>query len=140
MTTQNDHAEKSRAKRMLYIIRGLPGAGKGSLAQTVAPEACFSSEDFFRVCGEYKFRKDQLALAKRHCLQQCTEAMSQGSPTVAVYDVFSNTCAVRPYLKAAEAHNYTVSIIECQTQTTRNRKVSQRTISKIRKRWEYIAI
>jgi hypothetical protein len=124
----------------LYVIRGLPTTGKTELARKLAPSANFSMEDYYVGKKIFTYSTSYKDQATDYCLQMCTDAMTDEIPVIAVHGVFSNTGTVRPFIKAANRHNYQVSIIECQTQQTTRNSPPRRVLSKIRKKWEQIVM
>ena len=95
----------------LYIIRGLPGTGKSTLGETLAPGASFAADDYFMVDGEYKFDPTKLKEAHEQCRQRVENALLDGQAAVAsgvpkfavaVCNTFSKWWEWRPYAEMAK--------------------------------------
>ena len=93
----------------LYLVRGLPGAGKTAFARSiVAPSRVFAADDYFYDAkGNYCFDVDRLWPAHRSCQLTVARAMQSGED-VAVANTFTRTREMKPYMKLAEEHGYQV--------------------------------
>ena len=60
----------------LYLVRGVPGAGKSTFAKNLGCTH-FETDEFFMVDGEYKFDPSKLKEAHAWCLDQVELAMIQ---------------------------------------------------------------
>ena len=81
---------------MLYIIRGLPGSGKSSLGENLAPGRCFAADDYFMVDGRYHFNPSRLKEAHEACLANVGRSLETGATAVA--NTFSQVWEFAPYL------------------------------------------
>ena len=116
-------------QRYAFIMRGIPGSGKSTIAKLIA-RGCFpgqanldgsqwlsdavihSTDDLCMVDGEYQF---DIALAgERHAqnLQNFKDSCAAQKPCVIVDNTNVKTEQYRPYIKAAEAESYRVIIVE----------------------------
>ena len=61
------------SKKIIYIIRGLPGSGKTTLAHNLVSRHCCVAADDFMVDenGDYAFDASKLG----ECHRRCTEAV-----------------------------------------------------------------
>ena len=76
--------------KVLYIVRGLPGSGKTTLAKRLVGEHVFSADDWFtNEDGVYRFVSDDIGKAHQDCLRRTSAAMSDGEPLVALANTFS---------------------------------------------------
>lgn len=93
----------------LYLVRGLPGAGKTTLAHSIVdPSRVFAADDYFYDAeGNYRFDVDRLWPAHRNCQLAVTRAMESGDD-IAVANTFTRTREMKPYMKLAEEHGYRV--------------------------------
>lgn len=99
---------------MLYLIRGLPGSGKSTFAETLADglQAQHFEHDRYLYTneGEYLWTESRMAYAYRQCLRDTEAAMLDRGPVV-VSNVFPNGRAMKNYRKLAEKYGYQVSYI-----------------------------
>lgn len=93
--------------KILYIIRGLPGSGKTTLAHTIS-DVVFSADDFFMVDGEYQFDPKRLPDAHAACQARTEAAMQSSEPKIAVANTFAKEWEMKPYFKLAEQYGYQV--------------------------------
>ncbi|MCC7232822.1 MAG: ATP-binding protein [Bacteroidia bacterium] len=97
------------------MLRGLPGAGKSTLAEVLAAEedVKISIDDFFTdpVSGKYQFDHRTNHLAYRHCEERVKKAMGDNRPRIFCHNVFSRTEEMAPYLTLAKEAGYRVFVV-----------------------------
>lgn len=132
-----DKAQNEDSK-ILYLIRGLPGSGKSSLAAVVA-DAVFENDDFFdQGNGVYKFDINHLDSAKTSCYANTRDAMESGTRRIAVANTFVDDTALEPYYKLARIFGYKVFCLVAENRlgTQNIHRVPEHTIEKMRKRFK----
>lgn len=122
----------------LYIIRGLPGAGKSTLGDSIAGCYCFAADDFFDTFYEGQFVPQKIKEAHQHCKYSVEDAMSMEAGTIAVTNTFTQEWEIKPYLDLAKEYDYTVFqiIVENINNTKSIHNVPEETVEKMRKRFE----
>tara|TARA_B100000131_G_scaffold202804_1_gene194763 strand:- start:926 stop:1339 length:414 start_codon:yes stop_codon:yes gene_type:complete len=120
----------------LYIVRGLPGSGKSSLAKKLT-EVVYSADDFFtNKKGEYNFNAKLLGKAHEWCWGKVRDAMFIGVNAVAVANTFTQAWEAEKYYQIAEEYGYSVFVIECQNDFGNVHDVPQESIDAMKERWE----
>ena len=97
----------------LYLIRGLPGSGKSSLAQDLENIAIrVEADDFFLDHeGNYNFDATKLKQAHEYCYEKASEYLKL-EYSVVVSNTSTTEKEVRRYQELVEKHNATfVSLI-----------------------------
>jgi predicted ABC-type ATPase len=99
-------------KPTLYLIRGVSGAGKSSLAATLKGLSIwtlhFEADMFFiDKDGNYNFDATKLQEAHNWCQTGVLYAMLDGVEII-VSNTFTTEKELVPYLELAEEHNYRV--------------------------------
>lgn len=102
-------------QKHLIILRGLPGAGKTTLARVLSENGkypLFSVDDFFTDAktGKYSFVFSKNHIAYRQCLQHCEKAMKENILKIILHNVFSMQWEMEPYFKLAKQYSYTLHI------------------------------
>ena len=124
----------------LFIIRGLPGAGKSTLAYKLCTDVFpFEADTFFTdLDGNYKYDGTNIAKAHKFC-QECAEsAMIYKKSRVVVSNVFVKRWMMRPYYEMAEKHGYQVTEITVTGPLHESiHGVPQDRIDKMREEWEH---
>lgn len=98
----------------LFIVRGLPGSGKTTLAETLrGPHgAMFAADDYFMVDGEYQFDPKKLPEAHAWCQSACSEVMLFGlHDDIVIHNTFTQRWEMEPYLALAEHYGYRVTVL-----------------------------
>ena len=122
--------------KTLYIVRGLPGSGKSSLAKKIT-ETLYSADDFFtNKKGEYNFNAKLLGKAHEWCWGKVRDAMFLGVNAVAVANTFTQAWEAEKYYQIAEEYGYSVFVIECQNDFGNVHDVPQESIDAMKERWE----
>lgn len=98
----------------LILLRGLPGAGKTTLANLLSENKwpVFSVDDYFTnpKTKEYTFEFEKNHLAYAACQNQTEEALKKGLEKVFVANTFTMDWELEPYLKLASLYNYLVFV------------------------------
>ena len=99
--------------KTLYLLRGLPGAGKSTLASQLS-DAHFEADMYFtNENGQYLFNPSDLKKAHAWCQSEVHTAMILNHTTgsnerIAVSNTFTQEWEMEPYFKLAETYGYRV--------------------------------
>jgi predicted kinase len=93
--------------KTLFILRGVPGCGKTTLAESLGG-VYFEADKFFMVNGEYKFDYTKLKQAHDLCRHSTEAAMNTGHERVIVSNTFTTEEQMQPYLDLAKEYKYRV--------------------------------
>jgi predicted kinase len=91
----------------LYIIRGLPGAGKTTFAESICDKVVSQDDYHTDADGNYNWKQENIGAAFRYCLGKTRSIMETGKD-VAVANTFINTKSMKRYFKLAKELDYTV--------------------------------
>ena len=93
--------------KIIYLLRGLPGAGKSTLAYQLSPNIC-EADMFFMINGEYRFDMNLLGAAHMWCRMRCEDFMKDEQPTVVVSNTLTSEKELKPYIELAEKYGYQI--------------------------------
>ena len=98
----------------LILLRGLPGAGKTTLAKVLSENKwpVFSVDDYFTNSHtkEYKFEFEKNHLAYSACQKNTEDAMKQGLEKVFVANTFTMDWELEPYFALSSRYKYQVFV------------------------------
>jgi len=122
----------------LILIRGLPGAGKTTLAKTNYTSAKnFEADQYFTDSeGNYHFDTSKLKEAHTQCRNNTEAALQEGAPVVVVSNTFVEKWQMRPYLFLARKYKAEFEIITATGNYQNVHNVPLETIEKMKNRWE----
>jgi predicted kinase len=102
--------------KILTLVRGLPGSGKSTFANTITNEfsVCEADKFFYDKEGNYNFDGSKLRQAHEWCREQVETRMkdnqnnSQFYPEIVVSNTFTQEWEMEAYYKLAEQYGYKV--------------------------------
>lgn len=93
----------------LFLIRGLPGSGKTTMAQQLTKHYVEADLYFYDERGSYEFRPNELPMAHQWCLQRVKEWITLwGYEKIAVANTFTEEWEMAEYIKLAKEYGYNV--------------------------------
>lgn len=128
--------------KTLFLIRGLPGSGKSTVAESILPgqDCCvLAADDYFTntFTGEYNFDAKKLSRAHKNCHDRCAMCMINDVEFIAVHNTFTTEKEMTPYFDLAKEHNYIVHtlIVENRHGNESVHNVPKETIERMRDRF-----
>jgi predicted kinase len=101
--------------KSLVLLRGLPGAGKSSLAAVLARGSApvFAIDDYFTdvETGRYEFRHAENHMAYKQCADRAEEAMKEAFPLVIIDNAFTLEWEMETYFKLAMQYGYRIHVV-----------------------------
>jgi predicted kinase len=102
--------------KILTLVRGLPGSGKSTFANTITNEysVCEADKFFYDKEGNYNFDATKLRYAHQWCKEQVEIRMKdnrineQFYPHIVVSNTFTQEWEMDEYVKLAEKYGYMV--------------------------------
>lgn len=121
----------SMYKRVLYIVRGLPGAGKSTIARMIAMQegaGFYEADMYFDTPEGYKFDPQLLPTAHKWCQDAARHDMIMSRRAIVV----ANTCVrpweMEPYIKMASEYRYHVQVVTVQAYGADAADLAERTV------------
>ncbi|KAE8627332.1 hypothetical protein XENTR_v10006946 [Xenopus tropicalis] len=110
----------SRFSKHIYLLRGLPGSGKSSLARKLKqdfPSALvFSTDEYFLMDdGTYLFDHEMLPEAHKWNQKRARKAMSKGKTPIIIDNTNIQAWEMKPYAVMALENQYQVIFLEPST-------------------------
>lgn len=104
-------------KKHLILLRGVPGCGKSTVAEYLAPMGDLDkflmapiccADDYFMVDGEYKWSPTKLGWAHAQCQGKCEQAMIDDETRIIVSNTNTTEKEMKAYYEMAEKYGYMV--------------------------------
>lgn len=95
--------------KTLYIVRGVPGSGKSTFAQSLDCPV-FEADQYFidSETGEYKFDGSKIKLAHNWCKLRVEHSMEDDFQKIAVSNTFTQEWEMDAYYELAKQYGYRV--------------------------------
>ena len=131
-------------EKILYLVRGLPSAGKSTFAKTLGGIHIEADQYFVDGNGNYNFDGSKIKLAHEYCRTQ-TEAWMKTDGTqvnvdkIVVSNTFTQFWEMEPYFELAEKYGYkTFSIVvENRHGGVNQHGVPEEKLEQMRNRFEF---
>lgn len=130
----------------LYIIRGIPGAGKTTLAEHIAFSLnhaaglnivlVFEADQYFYTLAGYKFDGTKLREAHADCQHRTREWLKQGNNIAIVANTFTQRWEYQSYLNMAKEFDVPVQVIEVHGDFENIHDVPADKVASMKNRWE----
>jgi len=100
----------------LILLRGLPGAGKSSIASILSSDGKFpvhAVDHYFTnsETGKYEFDYAKNHLAYRQCEERTRSSMEEKCEKIFIDNTFTMEWEIKPYFKLAAEYNYSVFVL-----------------------------
>jgi predicted kinase len=125
----------------LYLLRGLPGAGKSTLAKMLVGDRdyCHKEADMYFIDSEGKYKFDFSLIKEAHTwCQSEVEFLMKYEHTVVVSNTFTQEWEMQAYYDLAEKYGYRVHsiVVENRHGGVNAHNVPQETLEKMEQRFE----
>lgn len=129
--------------KQLFILRGLPGAGKTTLAKFLGGDHIEADMFFEHPIRGYEFDASKLKEAHEWCRRAVESAMSavyhsKNDSRIVVSNTFTQEWEMQPYIDMAEEYGfraYTL-VVENRHNGINTHRVPEETIEKMRNRFQ----
>jgi predicted kinase len=132
--------------KILTLVRGLPGSGKSTFANTITNEfsVCEADKFFYDKEGNYNFDATKLRIAHEWCKNQVEIRMKDNQlneqfyPEIVVSNTFTQEWEMEAYYKLAERYGYKVFsiIVENRHEGVNQHGVPDDKLQQMRERFE----
>ena len=130
----------------LYIVRGLPGSGKSTMAHNIVGSdflVC-EADKYFMVDGEYQFDATKLKEAHEFCRNKVETFMKDSMDNdqfynqIAVSNTFTQEWEMQPYFNLAQQYGYNVFtiVVENRHGGVNEHGVPNEVLEKMKQRFE----
>lgn len=96
----------------LFLLRGLPGAGKSTLARSIVGDKdyCHKEADMYFIDrdGNYDFKPSKIKEAHAWCQEEVEFVMEYEHSRIVVSNTFTQAWEMQPYFDMAEKYGYRV--------------------------------
>ena len=123
--------------KKLYIVRGVPGSGKTTFAESICDKVVSADDYHMTADGVYDWKPENMTAAHRYS-QGKTRSIMETGKDVAVANTSTTKKELKPYYALAEEFGYTVfSIIVENRHGGKNvHNVPEATLEKMTKRFD----
>lgn len=120
----------------VIFVRGLPGAGKSSMAKGLYPGVpMLEADDYFMVDGQYRYSPFQVRDAHRDCIRRMEEHIAAGKDVI-VCNTFCRAWELKEYMSVALKYPVAVRVLRVSGDFGSSHHVSKEKMAVFRKNFE----
>lgn len=121
----------------LFIIRGLPGSGKSTVAERISRAICTADDFHTDRKGNYHWKSENVGRAHAWCQRKCERFLKKGITPVAVANTSTTEKELKLYYDIAEKYDYRVFsvIVENRHEGKNIHNVPEETMNKMEERF-----
>ena len=140
----------------LYLVRGLPGAGKTTFAKKLIKElkhveeiindivesdssneiTWYEADHFFEYNNQYNYNKDEIRLAHVYCLSNAVLSLRKGNDVI-VSNTFTTFDEIKKYIDYLK-NDDTLFVFDIEQQFESVHNVPEETLQKMRNRYLHV--
>jgi len=130
--TKNDES----TKKVLYLVRGLPGSGKSTFARMISNHVCEADDYHLLSTGEYDWKPENVHASHVWCKNRCERFMQKNKPRIVVSNTSTTDKELNPYIDMALKYEYIVIsvVVENRHEGVSIHEVPSDTITTMRNR------
>lgn len=122
--------------RIVYILRGVPGCGKSTVAKNIAGDTgtiCEADHYFWDADGVYRYDSSKIGLAHEYCKNMFLNALDFQAPIIVVSNTNIDPAHFSFYEEKARAADYQVfhMIVENRHGGVNNHSVPEHTLDRM---------
>ena len=102
------HLNQNKMKKVLYIVRGIPGSGKSTFAKTLGGKHYEADMYFIDESGNYNFDPTKIKDAHQWCQRMVKGDMILEYPKIVVSNTFTQEWEIESYVNMAKEFGYIV--------------------------------
>ncbi|AFY61923.1 AAA family ATPase [Synechococcus sp. PCC 6312] len=126
---------------MLLILRGLPGAGKTTLAKLLTKHEC-SADDFPNLYQNGQLQKILVPASHAWCQQSIKEYLElyDNEEIIAVHNTFCQNWEIKPYIEMAQKYGHDFSVVTVEGNYGSIHNVPPEVMESMKERWESFSL
>ncbi len=123
--------------KTLYLLRGLPGSGKTTLAKNIGG-VHYEADQYFEKYADVHFDGYQLQNSHDYCRENVIGAMELGEPSIIVSNTLTKKNEVDEYVALGEKYGYRVFslVVENRHGGKNIHEVGEKTLAKMKNRFD----
>jgi predicted kinase len=121
---------------VLYIVRGIPGSGKSTIAKKLVGDNYREADMYFMKDGKYEWKREDIKKAHAWCHNEIENLMIADVSDIAVSNTFVKMWEYEPYIDLAIQYNYHYVVLECYGEFENTHNVPKEVVERMKTQFE----